>query len=170
MGWRSVFQVRISSPDCTLILFRWWVSKMTVILDAICLLVPYSDTILSTIWWLDSFEPFEYWISKVYLGPECTYLVLLARLALTRSICWSTLLQSMAMMNLFWRFFLTRPRSMKVRATSWGCKLVLAEMSWMVICKLKKNVKIRYSHNLNNGLVWFTIVSGWECSIQCGSE
>ena len=34
----------------------------------------------------------------------------------------------------------------------------MAEMSWMVICKLKKNIKIRNSHNLNNGLVWFPML------------
>ncbi len=76
------------------------------------------------------------WVARkwLYFLRDC-YLVLLMRLFSTRSICWSTMFQSMAMTYLFSTFFRIMPSSMNVSATSWGWMLVLDEMSWTVIWK-----------------------------------
>ena len=84
-------------------------------------------------------------MESIYVEPSSseikinrkTHLVLLARLAATLCMCWSTLNQSTDRMNLLLLFFLMKLSSISVSAMSCGCMLVFEERSWIVICQKK---------------------------------
>ena len=84
-------------------------------------------------------------MESIYVEPsssesKITHLVLLARLAATLCMCWSTLNQSTDRMNLLLLFFLMKLSSISVSAMSCGCMLVFEERSWIVICQKKVQV------------------------------
>ena len=66
------------------------------------------------------------------------YLVFFVRLASTLTMWSSTLVQSMARMNLL-SIFQMKPRSIRDNTMSWGCKPVFSEMSWTLICNIESS-------------------------------